>query len=137
MLRLYFIKMMLARNNQPCCLVYIFKAGLFSLIPRLASGRFIQRLLVQLHGFVTPGRISAGCPHCLRRFFHARAVTGQESHYPHWRSSPYQGPPDTDRLLFSLLADWPLMAQHLSRLLLIALPMGSCWMDGYSFFKIQ
>ena len=23
-----------------------------------------------------------GCPHCLRRFFHARTVTGREYHYP-------------------------------------------------------
>ena len=51
-----------------------------------------------------PGRISVGCPHCLRRFYHARTVTGQESHYPHWRSSPHQEPPGTGRLLFSLPA---------------------------------
>ena len=38
-----------------------------------------------------PGRISVGCPHCLRRFYHARTVTGQESHCPHCFITRIQG----------------------------------------------
>ena len=37
--------------------------------------------LFWFHGNPTPGRVSAGCSHCLRRFYHARAVTKQEFHY--------------------------------------------------------
>ncbi len=61
----------------------------------------------QLHGHLTPGRISVGCPHCLRRFFHARAVTGQEYHCPHCLSWPYREPPGTSCGLLSLPAtEW-------------------------------
>ena len=32
----------------------------------------------QPHGMLSPPRISRSCPHCLRRFFHARTVAGQK-----------------------------------------------------------
>ncbi len=106
----------------------------FSQIPTCKWASF-KRLLAQLHGFLTPGRISADCPHCLRRFLHARTVTGQESHCPHWRSLPHQEPPNDDRTLFSLLAIKRIMAQFLSWLSLIAQPMGLCLKEVYSVVK--
>ena len=33
----------------------------------------------QPHGMLSPPRISRSCPHCLRRFFHARTVAGQKN----------------------------------------------------------
>ena len=64
----------------------------------------IKRLAAyQLHGNLTPGRFSIGCPHWLRRFYHARPVTGQEYRQPHCRSSPCREPPDTYSQLFLAL----------------------------------
>ena len=34
------------------------------------------------HWNLTTARTTHGCPHCLRRFYHARAVAGQKYHYP-------------------------------------------------------
>ena len=61
----------------------------------------IKRLAAyQLHGNLTPGRFSTGCPHWLRRSYHARPVTEQEYHCPYCLSSPYRELPDTDSRLF-------------------------------------
>ena len=54
----------------------------------------------QRHGNHTPGRFSTGCPHWLRRFYHARPVTEQEYHCPYCLSSPYREPPDIGSRLF-------------------------------------
>ena len=56
----------------------------------------------QHHGSFTLARFSRNRPHCLRRFYHARTVVGQEYHCAYRLSSPYREPPDTDsRLLFA------------------------------------
>ena len=44
--------------------------------------------LIDLHWNLTTARISRGRPHCLRRFYHARTVTGRKYHYPLRLSSP-------------------------------------------------
>ena len=109
----------------------------------------------QLHGsFTPPGRFSAGCPHWLRRFYHARTVTEQEYHCPYCLSSPYREPSDTDsRLLFapcrkrkpktlktntgeiSLLHFPQIVAQPLMWLMLITIAIGMCLMNGYLIVK--
>lgn len=108
----------------------------------------------QLHGHLTPGRIAVGCPHCLRRFFHARTVTGQEYHCPHYLSWPHREPPDASCSLLSLpgggigkpktsesdfrcLHPPQIIAQPQSWLMLIATTMGMYLMNGYSIFKLQ
>ena len=48
---------------------------------RPGSGKSSNDRFFRFHGNLTPGRISVGCSHCLRRFYHARTVTEQESHY--------------------------------------------------------
>ena len=113
----------------------------------------IKRLAVyQLHGNFTPGRFSADCSHCLRRFYHARTVTKQEYHYTYCLSSPRWEPPNaynglliaparnvqakTRKVSFRCRFQ-TIMAQSLSWLMLITIAIGRCLMNGYLVFKVQ
>lgn len=111
----------------------------------------------QLHGNLTPGRISVGCSHCLRRLtpdltLYARTVTKQEYHDPHCLSWPRREPPSVYSRLFAAPCGGiqagkycvgfrcflpHLMAQPLTWLMLIAITMGTCLMNGYAVFKEQ
>lgn len=52
------------------------------------TGNSSDGYCIQPHWNFTTVRISHSRPHCLRRFYLARAVTGRKYHYPLCRSSP-------------------------------------------------
>ena len=92
----------------------------------------------QLHGSFTPGRFSAGCPHWLRRFYHARPVTEQEYHCPYCLSSPYREPPDIGSRLFIAPCRTVCSADHGEAANVahaFATTIGMCLMKWYSVVK--
>ena len=94
------IQTILCFKHPSCHLTLVFSNN--SICPRHPEllREVTKRLTAyQLHGNHTPGRFSTGCPHWLRRFYHARPVTEQEYHCPYCLSSPYRKPPDTCSLL--------------------------------------
>lgn len=92
----------------------------------------------QLHGSFTPGRFSTGCPHWLRRFYHARPVTEQEYHCPYCLSSPYREPPDICSRLFIAPYRAVCSVNHgavATVAYAVAIAIGMCLMNGYSVVK--
>ena len=86
--------------NLLCYQTSSFQSSLFVLdTPRRLSGNIhweVNRWSVanRRHGNFTPLRFSQSHPHCLRRFYHARTVTGREYHYPYCLLWPYREQPN-------------------------------------------
>ena len=143
-------------------LTCIFKQAYLSSTPRLLW-EVIKRLAAyQLHGNLTPGRFSVGCPHCLRRLcaeivdplglWLDRSIVSPIASHRRTGSCPAviadcfslrTGKPKAHRpFLFSfgisLLSSFRhIPAQPLTWLMLITKAIGMCLMNGYSFFKEQ
>ena len=124
-----------------CCLILYIKAILFVLDTPELLWEVIKRLVVsQLHGNFTPSRFSAGCPHLLRRSYHARLYdrTGvslspivgyrHESNYLSFIANCFSLHNEIFLLYLGAIA---------IRLMLITMAMGMYLMNGYSLFKLQ
>ena len=96
-------------TTAACCLSIVLDSSVFHTIRcRYLSSiscdkEHIRQLCIQLHWNLTTLRISQSRPHCLRRFYLARAVTGRKYHYPLCLSSPSLNLPYKVRVLKSFL----------------------------------
>lgn len=67
----------------------------------------IKRLIAyQPHGMLSPPGISRSCPHCLRRFVHARAVAGQKYLSPFCVIATRSAAPCSQRMVLARTVRW-------------------------------